>query len=75
MTEWRSISIQNNEENFPIVIEFLRAKTYMTNAYVLAVIVLLATFLQSTLSNNFNHMVISEAIRLKSALSVSIFNQ
>ena len=74
--EWRAIFIQNGDEdngNVPIL-EFLRARTFMTNAYVLTMIVLFATFLQSTLSNNFNHLVISEGIRLKSALSVSLFN-
>mgnify|MGYP000678062487 CR=1 FL=1 len=74
-SEWKALFIRNNNENsFDMQIEFLHTKTFISNAYVLAVIVLFATFLQSTLSNNFNHLVISEGIRLKSALSVSLFN-
>lgn len=53
-------------------LNLLHLKTFFTNAYVMAFIVLMSTLLQSTLSNNFNHLVISEAIHLKSALYASI---
>lgn len=50
---------------------FLTYANFFHNAYVMAVIVLITTLLQSTFSNNFNHLVISEGIHLKSALNVS----
>jgi hypothetical protein len=49
---------------------FLNCSQFMTNGYIIACIVLIATLLQSTLSNNFNHLVIAEGIHLKSALNV-----
>lgn len=44
----------------------------VSNGYVIALMVLLATLLQSTFSNNFNHLVIAEGIHLKSALNVCL---
>lgn len=55
-------------------IPFLYYDKYVINAYVVAVIVLISTLLQATLSNNFNHLVISEGIHLKTALNVCLWN-
>lgn len=54
-----------------LTLQFISAGAFFRNAYVMTIVVLVATFLQSTLSNNFNHLVISEGIHLKTALSVS----
>lgn len=50
--------------------EYLAVGPFFANAYVMTIVVLISTFLQSTLSNNFNHLVISEGIHLKTALNV-----
>ncbi|CAG2164179.1 unnamed protein product, partial [Oppiella nova] len=47
----------------------LKWSQFLTNGYIIAFIVLLATLLQSTFSNNFNHLVNSEGIHLKTALN------
>ncbi len=54
--------------------EFINAAAFFQNAYVMTIIVLISTFIQSTFSNNFNHLVISEGIHLKTALNVSKLN-
>ncbi|GIX77651.1 ATP-binding cassette sub-family C member 9 [Caerostris extrusa] len=41
---------------------------FIQNGFVMTVIVLIATFLQSTLSNNFNHLAIAEGTHLRTAL-------
>lgn len=55
--------------------QFLTWNQYFSNAYVMCVVVLVATLIQSTLSNNFNHLVISEGIHLKTSLDSLIFQK
>ncbi|KAK8782741.1 hypothetical protein V5799_015921 [Amblyomma americanum] len=43
------------------------------NGYILSVVILLATFLQSTFSNNFNHMAIMESVHVRSALQSLVY--
>lgn len=66
--QWLKIIDDNNDDG----LNLLHLKTFFNNAYVMAFVVLMSTILQSTFSNNFNHLVISEAIHLKSALYASI---
>lgn len=52
--------------------------TYMdllSNAYVISVIILIATFMQSTFSNNFNHMAIMEGVHVRSALQSLVYRK
>jgi hypothetical protein len=63
-------TISQQENIFPL----LTIGEYFTNGYILAVLVLIATFLQSIFSNNFNHLAISEGIHLRSALQVRRFH-
>lgn len=43
------------------------------NGYILSFVILLATFLQSTFSNNFNHMAIMESVHVRSALQSLVY--
>ncbi|XP_042910121.1 ATP-binding cassette sub-family C member 8 isoform X2 [Parasteatoda tepidariorum] len=48
---------------------------FIQNGFVMAVIVLIATFLQSTLSNNFNHLAIAEGTHLRTALQCLVYKK
>ncbi|KAF8777815.1 ATP-binding cassette sub-family C member 9 like protein [Argiope bruennichi] len=54
---------------YPTIWEFIQ------NGFVMAVIVLVATFLQSTLSNNFNHLAIAEGTHLRTALQCLVYKK
>ncbi|XP_054166952.1 ATP-binding cassette sub-family C member 9-like [Oppia nitens] len=53
----------------------LKWSQFLTNGYIIALIVLLATLLQSTFSNNFNHLVNAEGIHLKTALNCLVYDK
>lgn len=70
-TNLTSSSADNAADQKTLVDEVAR---FLANGYVLAFLVLISTFLQSTFSNNFNHFAISEGIHLRSALQVGLKN-
>ncbi|XP_075745311.1 ATP-binding cassette sub-family C member 9-like isoform X1 [Rhipicephalus microplus] len=45
----------------------------LSNGYILSFIILIATFMQSTFSNNFNHMAIMESVHVRSALQSLVY--
>ncbi|XP_064461285.1 ATP-binding cassette sub-family C member 9-like [Ornithodoros turicata] len=52
--------------------------TYMdllNNAYVVSVVILITTFIQSTCSNNFNHLAIMEGVHVRSALQSLVYRK
>jgi hypothetical protein len=63
-------SIPINQNYIINVFPSLKVDQFLTNGYILAILVLIATFLQSIFSNNFNHLAISEGIHVRSALQV-----
>ncbi|KAG8183008.1 hypothetical protein JTE90_017096 [Oedothorax gibbosus] len=54
---------------YPTYLEFIQ------NGFVVSVGVLIATLLQSTLSNNFNHLVIAEGTHLRTALQCLVYKK
>ncbi|XP_013791146.1 ATP-binding cassette sub-family C member 9-like, partial [Limulus polyphemus] len=48
---------------------------FLKNGYVTSVVVLVATFMQSTFSNNFNHLAITEGVHLRSALQCLVYKK
>ncbi|KAL1440438.1 hypothetical protein MTO96_009478 [Rhipicephalus appendiculatus] len=49
------------------------AAEVLSNGYILSFIILIATFMQSTFSNNFNHMAIMESVHVRSALQSLVY--
>lgn len=61
--------VSNSQSYVPTTFEFLQ------NGFVMAFVVLIATFLQSTFSNNFNHLAIMEGVHLRSALQCLVYKK
>lgn len=49
------------------------ADEVLSNGYILSFIILIATFMQSTFSNNFNHIAIMESVHVRSALQSLVY--
>ncbi|CAN7987080.1 unnamed protein product [Ixodes hexagonus] len=47
----------------------------LSNGYIISVVILAATFMQSTCSNNFNHMAIMESVHVRSALQSLVYRK
>ncbi|XP_029846376.2 ATP-binding cassette sub-family C member Sur isoform X1 [Ixodes scapularis] len=47
----------------------------LSNGYIISVVILVATFMQSTCSNNFNHMAIMESVHVRSALQSLVYRK
>lgn len=60
--------VVNNKNNLEMIL--LPTSKFISNGYIIAIGVLMATFLQSTLSSNFNHLANAEGIHLRTALQV-----
>ncbi|KAG1650730.1 Multidrug resistance-associated protein 1 [Nymphon striatum] len=70
--------VQNVEDNQTFStynMHFISTKQFFSNGYVMCVLVLLATFVQSTTSQTFMHMVIMEGIHLRSAMQGLIYSK
>ncbi|EEC13789.1 ABC transporter, putative, partial [Ixodes scapularis] len=63
-----------------LILEFVEEKTakdgeILSNGYIISVVILVATFMQSTCSNNFNHMAIMESVHVRSALQSLVYRK
>lgn len=56
-----------NADPYPTVDDVL------SNGYIISFVILIATFMQSIFSNNFNHMAIMESVHVRSALQSLVY--
>ncbi|GFS61777.1 ATP-binding cassette sub-family C member 8 [Trichonephila inaurata madagascariensis] len=70
-----AVKEDNLPHGTPEQLYFPTSWEFIQNGFVLTVIVLIATFLQSTLSNNFNHLAIAEGTHLRTALQCLVYKK